>query len=258
MNQQAGKTIVKQRFYEAQGGRLSIAKEEVARHAVRKYLAPGDSLVIDAGTALMPIATFIGEGSETSYSVMTHNYAAFQALQERAVKVKGLNVFLAGGRYDDDLNAFFGEETCNAYETFGPSKVFVGVSALSVGAGLRCRGNTEELQVKKLMIRLPAKHRIIVADFTKFGKIDALQFADVSDLTVATTMEQGEGDDPVKVKATIVTNRPNQRDYKQYKEWLKERDTNEVLIPTLAELQAIFDSEKKNFEALGIEVDDEL
>lgn len=240
-------------YFDAQSSRVTTAKQKIAKHAVANFLAPGDSIVIDAGTTLWPIAEELAKAKETSYSVMTHNYIAFEQLQARA-KERGVNLFLAGGRYDDDLKAFFGDLTCRAYESFGPRKVFIGVSGLSAGFGLRCRGNTEESQVKDLISKLPAQHRIIVADFTKFGNTDALQFANTADLTIA-TMEQAEGHTPFKVCATIVTNRPNEKDYNEFRKWLISRETSEKLIPTLEEIKATFDLEIQNFKAFGVEVD---
>lgn len=240
-------------YFDAQSTRVTDAKKIIAKHAVSNYLAPGDSIVIDAGTTLWPIAEELAKAKETSYSIMTHNYIAFEKLQARA-KEGGLNLFLAGGRYDDDLKAFFGDQTCRAYESFGPRKVFIGVSGLSAGAGLRCRGNTEESQVKDLISKLPAQHRIIVADFTKFGNTDALQFANTGDLSISTT-EQAEGHTPIKIHASIVTNRPNERDYNEFKDWLLTRGTSQRLIPTLEEIKATFDLEIRNFNAFGIEVD---
>jgi DeoR/GlpR family transcriptional regulator of sugar metabolism len=242
-------------YFDAQKTRIPSAKQRIAKHIVAEYLAPGDSIVIDAGTTLWPIAEAVAKAKESSYSVMTHNYVAFEKLQVREREV-GLNLFLAGGRYDNDLKAFFGNQTCRAYESFGPRKVFIGVSGLSAGAGLRCRGNTEESQVKELISKLPAQHRIIVADFTKFGKTDALQFANTADLTIA-TMEQAEGHTPFKTRATIVTNKPNENDYEEYTGWLKDRKTHPKLIPTFEEIKETFDLEIKNFKAFGIEVDDE-
>jgi hypothetical protein len=184
---------------------------------------------------------------------MTHNYVAFDKFQHRAKEGK-LNVFLAGGRYDDDLKAFFGDETCRAYESFGPRKVFIGVSGLSATAGLRCRGNTEESQVKDVIIKLATHHRIIVADFTKFGVTDALCFANTADLTVS-TIEQAQGPTPARVRATIVTNEPNEEDYGVFKRWLEGRGASQKVIPRLAELRERFESENKDLAAFGVEVD---
>jgi DeoR/GlpR family transcriptional regulator of sugar metabolism len=242
-------------YFAAQGTRLEEAKRKIAEHAVSAYLAPGDSIVIDAGTSLWPIASAIaGPGkTELSYSVMTHNYTAFEKLQDRA-KGGELNLFLAGGRYDDDLKAFFGDQTYRAYESFGPRKVFIGVSGLSAGSGLRCRGNTEELQVKELISKLPTQHRIIIADFTKFGNTDALKFASPSDLTIA-TLEQADGYSDFKVPATIVTDKPNEADYNDYKKWLEGRGTHENAIPKFEYMQQIFDLEVQNFKDFGITID---
>ena len=71
-------------YFEAQKTRLSEAKKRIGQYAVKHYLAPGDSIVIDAGSSLWPIASAIAEGSDSNYTVMTHNFRAFTDLQERA------------------------------------------------------------------------------------------------------------------------------------------------------------------------------
>lgn len=242
-------------YYDAQFSRISSDKEKIAKYAIEKYLVPGDSIVIDAGSSLYPIAKAISELSEenSNYSIMTHNYEAFNILKGRA-KDSRLNLFLAGGRYDNDLKAFFGDLTCKAYESFGPRKVFIGVSGLSSGLGLRCRGNTEESQVKEIISKLQSRHRIIIADFTKFGNTDALQFANTSDLKVG-MMERVEGYSPFKVRATIITNKPNDESYKAHEKWLIEQGTNKQIIPSLQDFLNIFESEIQNYLDFDIEVD---
>ena len=59
-----------------------------------------------------------------------------------------VNIVLAGGRYDVDLNALFRPQTIMAYDYFFPRIVLIAVSALVADQGLFGHGNTEELPVK--------------------------------------------------------------------------------------------------------------
>lgn len=248
-------------YFDSQKERICKVKDDIARYAASKYISPGDSIVIDAGTSLAPIAKFLEKrGSEQkclslNYSIMTHNSEAFDILKEKSIKYSSLIVFLAGGRYVDDLKAFFGDHTCKSYQSFGPQKVFIGASALSAGGGLRCQGNTEEIQVKKLIIQLPTQHRIIISDFTKFGRYDALQFASTYELKVASD-GYAVGDFIKNVNVTIVTNRPNLKDYCEHCKYLIKMGANEGQIIPFDTQCNIYEHEKEAFSKLEIAVDE--
>lgn len=167
-------------YFDIQGEREVKAKKAVADCIVEKFFHPGDSILLDAGTSLHPIATKIVEMSverpdETHFTIMTHNYRAFEILVE-ADKQANLNIVLAGGRYDQDLNALFGAQTASNYETFYPRTVVIGISGLVANTGLFCHGNTEELQVKELIFKKACLRRIIVAHHAKLGLPDSFLF----------------------------------------------------------------------------------
>src|SRR5690242_17912654 len=141
------------------------SRQAVADLIVEKYFHPGDSILLDAGSSVYPIALKIAEKCKekpdsTHFTIMTHNYRAFQILVN-ADKVANLNIVLAGGRYDQDLNALFGAQTASNYDTFYPRTVVIGISGLVANIGLFCHGNTEELQVKELIFKKPCTRRII-------------------------------------------------------------------------------------------------
>jgi DeoR/GlpR family transcriptional regulator of sugar metabolism len=159
----------------------------VAKKIVTTLLHEGDSILLDAGSSSYPIADEIAEKAvrepeSTHYTIMTHNYKAFQILVERVPRKAMCNILLTGGRYDEDLNALFGLQTLMAYESFFPRVVLLAVSALQARTGLYCHGNTEELPVKQLIFQKPATSRVIIADRTKLGKPDALCFGATSKL----------------------------------------------------------------------------
>ena len=158
-------------------------KLAVARFVVDEFLHEGDSILLDAGTSLYPIAEEIAnrtiqDPDESHFTIITHNYMAFQILVDKVPKEANLNIVLAGGRYDQDLNALFGSQTTMAYENFFPRVVLIGVSGIVADQGLFCHGNTEELSVKEVIFRKGARDRIIIADHTKVGIPDALRFGE--------------------------------------------------------------------------------
>jgi DeoR/GlpR family transcriptional regulator of sugar metabolism len=167
-------------FFIARDQERRLAKNAIAKCIVDQYLKEGDSILLDAGSSLYPIADVIAFRAKampgsTHFTIMTHNYKAFEVL----VKVSrdaNLNIVLAGGRYDQDLNALFGNQTVNAYADFFPRVVLLGVSAFSTEIGLFCHGNTEELAVKRAIFEKQARDRIIVADYTKIGQVDGFRY----------------------------------------------------------------------------------
>lgn len=195
-------------YFDIQGEKEEKAKKAVADFIVEKYFHPGDSILLDAGTSLHPIATKIVEKSidkpdETHFTIMTHNYRAFEILVQ-ADKKANLNIVLAGGRYDQDLNALFGAQTASNYATFYPRTVVIGISGLVADIGLFCHGNTEELQVKELIFKKSCTRRIVVAHHTKLGRQDSFLFGG----TLGLKAGAAEG-------CVLVTTKPSQSDSAQ-------------------------------------------
>jgi DeoR/GlpR family transcriptional regulator of sugar metabolism len=171
-------------YFEEKRRLLQAEKEAVAQFVVDNIIGEGDSILLDAGTSLFPIASEIARKtqssavSKTHYTIMTHNYEAFNILVDQVEGEAHVNIVLAGGRYDRDLNALFGPQTIRAYEDFYPRVVVMGISGMVANIGLFCHGNTEELAVKEVIFKKSelARDRIIIADHTKLGLPDALCF----------------------------------------------------------------------------------
>ncbi len=174
-------------FFQARDQERRRAKEAIAKCIVDKYLKEGDSILLDAGSSLYPIAQMIAQKAQsepghTHFTIMTHNYMAFEVLVKQVPREANLNIVLAGGRYDQDLNALFGNQTVNAYADFFPRIVLLGMSAFKTEIGLFCHGNTEELAVKRAIFEKQARDRIIVADYTKIGQVDGFRYGESSGL----------------------------------------------------------------------------
>jgi DeoR/GlpR family transcriptional regulator of sugar metabolism len=173
-------------YYEVRGELRLFSKYAVALRAVA-LIEEGDSILIDAGTSLTPIARIIRKlagkhPNQTHYTIMTHNQAAFNALSD-VPPVARFNVFQTGGRYDRDLNASFGHQAEMAYQRFHPRWVFIGQNGMEADLGLFCHGNTEELALKRNIFAMPAWGRIIISDFGKIGVPGGLLFGDSMNLT---------------------------------------------------------------------------
>ena len=173
-------------FYIEKSRLFPFAKYAIAFRAAL-MLREGDSLLIDAGTSLTPIAKVIKRMTynypdNTHFTIMTHNREAFDSLID-ANAVARLNIFQTGGRYDKDLNASFGHQAESAYENFHPKWVFLGQSGIDADRGPFCHGNTEELSLKSIIFCKPAFSRVIISDFTKLGIPGGLSFGSSDKLT---------------------------------------------------------------------------
>ncbi|MCY2994585.1 MAG: hypothetical protein NTY19_42980 [Planctomycetota bacterium] len=176
-------TSSEMRYFEARDRERRAVKRLIAAAVVEHYLSEGDSILLDAGSSLYPIAEIIAKSANTNpsrrnFTIMTHNYRAFEVLVKTAARDQHMNIILAGGRYDQDLNALFGNQTVLSYEDFFPRVVLLGVSGLVSEIGLFCHGNTEELAVKKAIFDKRARDRIIVADHSKIGLLAGFRFGD--------------------------------------------------------------------------------
>lgn len=170
-------------YFETKERLRKNSKLKVAQTIIKDFLNEGDSILLDAGTSLYPIAQEIANlakknPAKTHFTIITHNYSAFQVLVDQVPRNANLNIVLAGGRYDQDLNALFGPQTMMAYENFFPRVVLIGISGLVADQGLFCHGNTEESAVKDVIFQKSARDRIIVADYSKLGVPDALRFGE--------------------------------------------------------------------------------
>ena len=173
-------------FYDEKAKKERIAKYAVAFRAVL-LLKEGDSILIDAGTSLTPIAKIIKTMADkynenTHFTIMTHNRGAFDSLIDASPDAR-LNIFQTGGRYDRDLNASFGHQAESAYEDYHPKWVFIGQSGIDADRGPFCHGNTEELSLKKIIFSKSAFCRVIISDYTKLGIPGGLCFGTSDRLT---------------------------------------------------------------------------
>ncbi|KIX12465.1 DeoR/GlpR family DNA-binding transcription regulator [Dethiosulfatarculus sandiegensis] len=173
-------------YYKTKLSHKPFSKYAIALRAAAE-LSEGESFLIDAGSSLTPIAKIVksigsSNANFTHYTIMTHNNAAFQALQDVNTDAR-FNVFYTGGRYDRDLNASFGHQAELAYKDFNPHWVFIGQNGMEAHQGLFCHGNTEELSLKKNIFAMPTLKRVIISDFVKIGQLSGLVFGESSELT---------------------------------------------------------------------------
>ncbi len=205
-------------YFEMVKTRFLETKDAIAKRIVSDFLNEGDSIVLDGGTSLVAVANEIVSRFKlapitTHFSIMTHNRRAFDILTDGTDLSAYLDVFLAGGLYNRNLNAFFGAHTVAAYTNYFPKVVVIGAVGISSKHGLFCHGNTEELALKQFLSAMPTRDRIIVVDFTKIGVLNGHCFCKPQNLSLNTD------------RCIIVSNKPDETADKS----IKERFANELL-----------------------------
>ncbi len=170
-----------QTYFSARLDRPSkMIQKALATYVVQQYLSPGDSVILDSGSMCASVAEEMAAQALSNpglfYTIMTHNYAAFQTFVSQVPR-EAINVFFAGGRYDESLNSVLGWPTVKAYEEFTASVAILSASALTSKEGVFTHGNTEEREIKRLLFCKPTTRRILIVGSNKIGKLDSFLVA---------------------------------------------------------------------------------
>lgn len=161
-------------------------KKAVADIVVKnKLVKDGDAIVLDAGSSATYVAEAIFSAELKNLSILTHNMDVFQKYFLKTFEGTKHQLLLTGGLFDKSYNALYGTLTEKAYEIFHPNVVILAVSGLTAStnpasySGVYCHA-VVETRIKELLFSWPAERRIIIADYSKIGKVDSHMFGDFS------------------------------------------------------------------------------
>ncbi|MCP4680586.1 MAG: TIR domain-containing protein [Deltaproteobacteria bacterium] len=188
-NESSRSTTTGMSYFQARFGSDSKRiRYALARYVAQNYLSPGDSIILDSGASCAAVAAEIAKQSDDNpglhYTIMTHNYAAYESLVSYVPRER-LTLFFAGGRYDQDLKAVLGWPTLRTYEEFNASVTILSASGLVPGEGVFTHGNTEEHDIKRLLFGKATTRRVLILGSSKIGKRDSLL------ITKTDTMREG-------------------------------------------------------------------
>lgn len=176
-------------------------KESIAQKAA-EFIQDGDTLVIDSGTTTAYLAKELKRFS--NLKVVTNSIILAQELRG----MDGIEVIVTGGMLRQNTLAMVGPITEQSLSMLRVDKAFMATNGLDLQAGLTTP-NIVEAATKTKMIDI-AKQVILLADYTKMGKVAFAKFADVEKIdicivddkvtqVVVNEMEQ------VRVRVCIVT-----------------------------------------------------
>ncbi|MDN5351297.1 MAG: DeoR family transcriptional regulator, fructose operon transcriptional repressor [Clostridiales bacterium] len=147
-------------------------KKAIAKKAFEQ-IRPHDSLMIDAGTTTIELAKLIGK-SDLSLTVITNATMIANALSDNPK----VTVYLVGGKLRNQTLATVGSAAIRFVESFNVHHAFIGVNGITPENGFTTP-DLEEALIKKAMLQ-SAKTRYILADHTKFNKINVCQIAQIA------------------------------------------------------------------------------
>lgn len=144
----------------------------------------GDSIVIDAGTTTLELAKHIQAKDITA---ITNSMDVAKILSEK----EGVEVILTGGLFRNNTRSMVGPVCEQTLRQFRPDKAFLGMNGIALKDGLTTP-NLLEAATKSAML-YSAKKVYVLADPSKFGKVNLSVVAPVKDVSaIVTTSSLGQ------------------------------------------------------------------
>lgn len=148
------------------------AKNQIAARAFEE-LEENDTIVLDAGTTTMALASLIGH-SRIRLTVITNSTVVFSEIANNP-NVEGI---IIGGKVRNTTLASVGSMAIEMMKRFRVDKAFCGVNGITIDAGLTT-ADTEEAAIKHAMLTI-ARKRYLLADHSKFNKVFMSKIAPLS------------------------------------------------------------------------------
>lgn len=149
------------------------AKRRLCERALAT-LEEGDTLFIDCGTTLMPLALSLPE--DLSLTVVTYALNVAEAVSARP----GVRLWLLGGVYHGSSRSFSSDDMAETIRSFGLNKAFLSAAGVHPRQGLSCF-HFHEVAPKQAAIAT-AQRRVLVVDASKQGLVRPARFATLGDI----------------------------------------------------------------------------
>lgn len=154
-------------------------KEAIARAAVGLLPPPGSTIVLDAGTTTVRLASLLPR--DHRLVVVTHCVP----IAARLAGLHHIELHLLPGRVRDATQAAVGADTVEALSRIRADVTYVGTNGVSTEHGLSTP-DRDEAAVKRAMVA--ASRRVVtLADSSKFGQEAVVRFAGLGEIDVLVT-----------------------------------------------------------------------
>ena len=160
---------------EEKAGLFVEEKTAIARYAA-SLIEDGDFIFLDAGTTTEKMVQFIPSRSVT---FVTNAFITAKELASR-----GFRVLITAGEVKASTEAIVGTGAVLTINHYNFTKCFMGTNGISVHGGFSTPDKSEA-HVKETAI-LRSREVYVLADHSKFGKVTANMFADLSKAKIIT------------------------------------------------------------------------
>lgn len=150
--------------------------------AAARLIAPGEVVILDAGTTTTEIAKALPENADLTVLTCALNIAL-----EAGTK-KGIGVMVCGGHLNPRTLSLVGHEVEHMLSGINADRLFLATYGVDLSKGLTDR-NAATAQVKRAMIAA-ARQTILVCDSSKFGEICPHAVAPIDAVNLVITDER--------------------------------------------------------------------
>ncbi|PZE20721.1 DeoR/GlpR family DNA-binding transcription regulator [Paenibacillus xerothermodurans] len=159
-------------------------KEQIAARAL-DLVEDGHTLLLDAGSTTYELAKLL---KHLRLTVITNDTKIAAELAESS----SIELCVLGGFRRKGTFTIADHSTVNMMKEYNTDIAFIGCTGIDLQRGLSLL-NREETELKKQML-LSAKKKVLLADFTKFGRTALVSFAAVEDIDLLITDNKAPAD----------------------------------------------------------------
>ena len=167
----------------------NAVKTSIGRFAA-SLIRPKDCVIVDTGSTTESIIPNLG--ADIQISILCYNLnILLPALQN-----PNIHVSFSSGHYHPKTQMFESPQGIDFIHSIRANKVFVSAAGVHENLGITCT-NSYEVPTKQAILQSAAEH-ILVADSSKFGKVHAAYFCDLSQIDVVVT-DKGISDEWIAI-----------------------------------------------------------
>ena len=156
-------------------------KEKIAERA-KLLLEPNDTIIIDAGSTTEMLARIIPGDLNIEVTCFSLN------ILNETLKNGSCSIILPGGKFHCSSMIFQSREGIDLLKKTRVKKAFISAYGINLRLGVTCSADFER-ELKRTALN-SAEQRILLADSSKFGKVNNIHFADLEDFDTIVTDNQ--------------------------------------------------------------------
>ncbi|MFQ0812424.1 DeoR family transcriptional regulator [Brucella anthropi] len=143
--------------------------------AAAALIEPYDTVFMDCGTTMPHLAHRIPQNQHVTVVCYALNIA--EILSQRG----DVRLIVLGGLYHPEAASFSGDEGIEVLKRVNINKAFLSAGGVDEQHGVTC-SHFHEVPIKQMAMRRAVEKHLVI-DRSKYGKVRAARFADISDFT---------------------------------------------------------------------------